>query len=814
MHQPSMSAAGREDVNKPEGALIGQRIRRKEDLRFITGEGRYVDDIRLPYMAHATVLRSPHAHARIKSVRTKRAARMPGVLAIYTSADMQEAGVGNLPVGWIVPHTNGGPMARPPHPVLASGRVRHVGDPIAFIVAETRADALAAMNRIDVDYEMLKPTVDLETSIETGASQIWDEAPNNLCYDWDVGDKAAVDKAFAAAHHVTTVKLINNRVHASPMETRGVIGHYDPSSDRYTLYTSNQNPHVIRVLLAISTLKISEEKIRVVAPDVGGGFGMKIYHYAEEVLAVFAAHKLRRPVKWVAERSEAFVCDTHARDHVTTVSLALDAEGVVKGLKVDTIANMGAYLSTFAPAIPSFFYAYPMPGPYKVRAVHVRTRAAFTNTMPVDAYRGAGRPECTYVLERAMDAAAREMGIDRIEMRRRNLIPAEAFPYKTPLLWTYDVGEFHKLLDKAYEVGGFATLAERKKKARARGRYLGLGFAFYMEACGMGPSKLLGREGCLGGQYEVGQVRVNPTGTVTVLTGSHTHGQGHETVYAQIVADTLGVDFSQVEIVHGDTDRVAYGIGTYGSRSLAVGGSAMKMSLDKVIEKGSKIAAHLLEADARDIEFKRGRFTVAGTDRTKSFKEVVAAAYNPVDYPLDKLEPGLEETTWFDPPDFTFPYGCHLCEIEVDPETGRIEVKALAAVDDFGNQVNPMIVEGQIHGGLAQGTGQALLEHCVFDRETGQLLSGSFMDYAMPRADDLPAMRIESVVTPCRNNPLGVKGCGEAGAIAGPAALVSAVLDALAPLGVAAIDMPVTPEKVWRAIQSAQSIPLPLAGRG
>jgi carbon-monoxide dehydrogenase large subunit len=705
-------------------------------------------------------------------------------------------------VGWIVPATNGKPMARPPHPVLATERVRHVGDPVAFIVAETRDDALAAMRKIDVDYETLKPAVDLASSLDGQAAEIWpQEAPGNLCYDWDVGDEAAVAKAFASAHPVTTVKLINNRVHASPMETRGVIGQYDPSSDRYTLYTSNQNPHVIRVLLSIATLKISEEKIRVVAPDVGGGFGMKIYHYAEEVLAVFAAHKLKRPVKWVADRSEAFICDTHARDHVTSVSLALDAHGVVQGLKVDTIANMGAYLSTFAPAIPSFFYAYPMPGPYKVRAVHVRTRAAFTNTMPVDAYRGAGRPECTYVLERAMDAAAREMKIDRVEIRRRNLIPADAFPYKTPLLWTYDVGDFHALLDRACEVGNFSTLAERKAAARKRGKYLGLGFAFYMEACGMGPSKLLAREGCLGGQYEVGQVRVNPTGTVTVLTGSHTHGQGHETVYSQIVADTLGVDFDAIEIVHGDTDRVAYGIGTYGSRSLAVGGSAMKLSLDKVVEKGRKIAAHILEADARDIEFKNGSYRVAGTDRAKSFKEVAAAAYNPVDYPLDQLEPGLEETTWFDPPDFTFPYGCHLCEIEVDPETGRIEVKALAAVDDFGNQINPMIVEGQIHGGLAQGTGQALLEHCVFDTETGQLLSGSFMDYAMPRADDLPAMRIESLVTACRNNPLGVKGCGEAGAIAGPAALVSAVLDALAPLGVTSIDMPVTSEKIWQACQ-------------
>jgi len=793
-------------MHAPAKPLIGQRIHRKEDRRFITGEGRYVDDIALPGMAHAAVLRSPHAHAKITSIDIEQASAMPGVLAIFTGADLAAAAIGNLPVGWIVPHTKGGPMVQPPHPVLASERVRHVGDPVAFVVAESRAEAVSATRMIEVNYERLPPVADLATALDPETHQIWTEAPGNLCYDWEVGDQASTERAFATAAHVTTVRLINNRVHASPMETRGAIGHYDPSSDRYTLYTSNQNPHVIRVLLSIATLKISEEKIRVVAPDVGGGFGMKIYHYAEEVLSVFAAHRLKRPVKWIADRSEAFTCDTHARDHVTTVSLALDADGVVQGLKVDTIANMGAYLSTFAPAIPSFFYAYPMPGPYKVRSLHVRTRAAFTTTMPVDAYRGAGRPECTYVLERAMDAAAREMKIDRVEIRRRNLIPAEAFPYKTPLLWTYDVGDFHKLLDRAAEVGAFAGIAERKREALARGRYRGLGFAFYMEACGMGPSKLLAREGCLGGQFEVGQVRVNPTGSVTVLTGSHTHGQGHETVYAQIVADTLGVDFEAIEIVHGDTDRVAYGIGTYGSRSLAVGGSAMKLSLDKVVEKGRKIAAHLLEADDRDIEFKHGRYRIAGTDRSKSFKEIAAAAYNPADYPLDKLEPGLEETTWFDPPDFTFPYGCHICEIEVDAETGKIDIVALAAVDDFGNQVNPMIVEGQIHGGLAQGSGQALMELCAFDPETGQLLSGSFMDYAMPRADDLPSMRIESLVTACRNNPLGVKGCGEAGAIAGPAALVSAVLDALSPLGVTSIDMPVTAEKVWRACRDAQKL--------
>jgi carbon-monoxide dehydrogenase large subunit len=779
--------------------LIGRRQLRKEDRRFITGAGRYVDDIALPGMTWGVVLRSPHAHAVIRRLDTAAADAMPGVLAILTADDLRH--VGGLPVGWIVPCDP--PMAQPPHPVLAADRVRHVGDPVAFVVAETRAAALDAAEAVVVDYEPLAAAADLATALDADAAPIW--PGGNLCYDWSVGDGAAVERAFAAAAHVTTVDLINNRIHASPMETRGTIGHYDATTDRHTLYTSNQNPHVIRVLLATATLGLSEEKIRVVSPDVGGGFGMKIYHYAEEVLVMVASHRLNRPVKWISDRTEAYLSDTHARDHVTRVGLALDAEGVVQGLRVETTANMGAYLSTFAPAIPSFFYAYPFPGPYKVRAVHCRIRAAFTNTQPVDAYRGAGRPECTYVLERAMDAAAREMGIDRVELRRRNLIPADAFPYRTPLLWTYDVADFHTLLDRAVELADFAGLPARRAEALARGRYRGLGFAYYMEACGMGPSKMLAEQGCRGAQYEVGQVRVNPTGGITVMTGSHTHGQGHETVYAQIVADTLGVDFERIEIVHGDTDRVAYGIGTYGSRSLAVGGSAMKLSLDKVIEKGRKIAAHLMEAEVGDIVFGDGRFTVAGTDLSRSFQDIAAAAYNPINYPLDRLEPGLEETTWFEPPDFTFPYGCHICEVEIDPETGRVEVMALAAIDDFGNQMNPMIVEGQIHGGLAQGVGQGLMEHCVFDAATGQLLSGSLMDYALPRAADLPAMKIESVVTPCLNNPLGVKGCGEAGAIAGPAAVVSAVLDALGPLGVTSLDMPLTPEKVWRAISSSSA---------
>ncbi len=780
---------------------IGVPGRRKEDKRFLTGRGRYLDDIRLPGMLEGAVLRSPHANALIRSLDCEMARQMPGVRLILTAADLAEGG--GLPCGWMVHFDDGREMVQPSHPVLCGEAACHVGDPLAFVVADCKVQAQDAAEAIAVDYALQASITDLADSVSDTAAQVWDEAPGNLCFDWQKGDAAAVEAAFAEAHHVTDLHLVNNRLHAAPMETRGTIGDVDPAGERVTLYISNQNPHIIRVLLSIATLKIPEEQIRVVSPDVGGGFGMKIYHYAEDVLVV-AAQRLGRPAKWVAERSESYLCDTHARDHVTEASVALDHDGNVTALKVDTIANMGAYLSTFAPAVPTFFYANPMPGPYKTRAVHCRVRGVFTNSGPVDAYRGAGRPEATCVLERLMDRAAWEMGIDRVEFRRRNFIPTEAFPYRSPLLWTYDVGDFHSLLDKAMEIADYAGFPERQEEAAGRGRLRGFGFAFYLEACGMGPLKVLKEEGGGAEQYEVAQVRVNPTGSVTVLTGSHTHVQGHETVYVQLVAESLGVDLEQVQIVHGDTDRVLYGIGTYGLRSLAVGGSALKLSLDKVVEKGKTIAAHLLEAAAADVVFEDGRFTVEGTDLSVDFMAVVGATYNPHDFPLDKLEPGLDETSYFEPPDCTFPFGCRLSEVEVDPETGRVELKSLMAIDDFGIQVNPLVVAGQIQGGLAQGVGQALMEHCRYDPDSGQLLGGSFMDYAMPRADDLPAMRIDSLATPCRNNPLGVKGCGEAGAIAGPAAVTSGVLDALQPLGVTDLNMPLTPEVVWRACRASQ----------
>jgi carbon-monoxide dehydrogenase large subunit len=787
------------------GSWVGQALPRKEDRRFLTGQGTYVADVALPGMLHGYVVRSPHAHADVLAIDAAAARAAPGVAGVFLARDLEADGIGTLPCGWSVSFRDGRPMIEPPHPVLAGDRVRHVGDLVAFVVAETAEQARDAAERIVVDYGPLPAATDLAASVEPGAPQVWPDAPGNLCYDWEAGDRTAVNGAFAAAAHIVHLDLVQNRISASPMETRGAVGVFDPATERYTLYTSSQNPHIIRVLLANSTLRVSEEKIRVVSPDVGGGFGMKIYHYAEEVLVLWAAFRLHRPVRWIAERSEAFLSDTYARDHVTTAEMALDPDGVITAIKVDTVANMGAYLSTFATAIPSFFYAYPLPGPYLTRAVHCRVRAAFTNTVPVDAYRGAGRPEATYVLERLIDEAAARLGLDRAQIRRRNLIPREAFPYQTPLLWEYDDAALHAVLDHALATAAYDTFEERRAASAADGLLRGIGMAVYMEACGMGPSKMLAEQGCRAGQFEVGQVRVHPTGAVTVLTGSHTHGQGHETVFAQIVADRLGVDIDRIDVVHGDTDRIAYGLGSYGSRSLSVGGSALNVALDRIVEKARRIAAHILEASAEDVVFEHGVFSVAGTDMGIDFQTVVGAAYNPFDFPHGELDPGLDETAFYDPAAFTFPYGCHVCEVIVDPETGQLVIERFVAVDDFGNQVNPLVVAGQLHGGIVQGLGQGTLERCVYDPASGQLLTGSFMDYAMPRAADVPSITAESIVLPCRTNPLGVKGCGEAGAIAAPSAVMSAILDALGPVGVTQLDMPATPQAIWRAIRDAGS---------
>jgi len=781
-------------------SAIGQPVLRKEDARFLTGTGQFTDDVTMTRQTHAYFLRSPHAHATIRAIDVKKAKAAPGVVGVFTGADL--TGVNGLPCGWLITGTDGKPMNEPPHPVLAQGKVRYVGDAVAIVVAESIDQAKDAAEQIEVDYDVLASVVSSVDALKPGAPQIHEQAPGNRCYTWALGDKAAVDAAFAKAAHVTKLDLVNNRLVPNAIEPRAALASWNRADDAYTLYVTSQNPHVERLLMTAFVLGLPEHKVRVIAPDVGGGFGSKIYLYPEETAMVWASKRVNRPIKWAAERSESFLSDAHGRDHVTHAELALDKDGKFLALRVQTTANMGAYLSTFASCIPTILYATLLAGQYTTPAIHCEVTAVFTNTAPVDAYRGAGRPEATYVVERIVHQAAVETGIAQDELRRRNFI--REFPYQTPVALNYDIGNYDQTLDAANEMADVAGFAARKAEAKQRGRLRGLGYASYIEACGLAPSNIAGALGARAGLFEAGEVRVHPTGSVTVFTGSHSHGQGHETTFAQVVAARLGVPVDNVDVVHGDTGRVPFGMGTYGSRSLSVGGTAIVKALDKIIAKGKKIAAHLLEAAESDIEFHDGKFTVAGTDRSKTFGEVALTAYVPHNYPLDKLEPGLNETAFYDPTNFTYPAGTHICEVEVDPETGVVQVVAFTASDDFGNIINPMIVEGQVHGGVAQGIGQALLEHCVYDTSSGQLLTGSMMDYALPRADDMPAFQVDTKVTPCTHNPLGAKGCGEAGAIGSPAALMNAVLDALAPVGVTHLDMPASPHRVWKAIRQAR----------
>ncbi|HEV2230480.1 MAG TPA: xanthine dehydrogenase family protein molybdopterin-binding subunit [Steroidobacteraceae bacterium] len=778
--------------------LIGRSVERKEDYRFLTGAGQYTDDITLPQQSYACFLRSPHAHARIRSIDTAAAGASDGVLAVFTGKDL--AGIGGLPCGWLIKSIDGSPMKEPKHPVLAEDKVRHAGDPLALVVAESVAQARAAAALIEVDYEVLPAVVDTATAA-SAKTAVHDIAPDNVCYTWAIGDKAAVDAAFARADHVTRLAIVNNRLIPNAIEPRAANAAYSRADDSYTLYVTSQNPHVERLLMTAFVLGLPEHKVRVIAPDVGGGFGSKIYLYAEETALVWAARRVGRPIKWTAERSESFLTDAHGRDHVSTAELALDRNGAFLALRVHTTANLGAYLSTFASCIPTILYATLLAGQYATPAVYCEVQAVFTNTTPVDAYRGAGRPEATYLLERTVEQAARELGIDPAELRRRNFI--RSFPYASPVGLTYDTGDYEATLNRVLDIADVRGFAARKAESARRGLLRGIGYSCYIEACGIAPSNIAGALGARAGLFEAGEVRVHPTGKVTVFTGSHSHGQGHETTFAQVVADKLGLALEDVDIQHGDTGKVLFGMGTYGSRSLAVGGTAIIKAVDKIIAKGKKIAAHLLEASDADVEFAHGEFRVAGTDRKKTFGEVALAAYVPHNYPLDKLEPGLNENAFYDPTNFTFPAGSYVCEVEVDPDTGAVRVARFTASDDFGNVVNPMIVEGQVHGGLAQGIGQALLEGCVYGSD-GQLLTGSYVDYAMPRASDLPGFRVDTVKgTPCTHNPLGVKGCGEAGAIGSPPAVMNAILDALAARGVKSLDMPATPYRVWQAIQAA-----------
>ena len=784
--------------------FIGKSVKRVEDKRFITGMGKYTDDIVLPRQTYAAFVRSPYAHAKINSVDTEAAKAMPGVVAIYTGADV--ANVNGVPCGWQVNFKNGDTMKEPKHPLLVADKARHVGDAVAIVIAESREQAVDAVQAIMVDYEELPCVVDAAEAVKSGAPQVHDEASNNICYDWALGNPIAeVDEAINSAAHVTTLEFVNQRLIPNAIEPRSYNAFYDSIGDRYTLYTSSQNPHVIRLLMCAFVLGLPEHKVRVVAPDVGGGFGSKIFHYTEEALLTWCTKKVGRPVKWTAERSESFMLDAHGRDHVTKAEMGFDADGKIVALRVKTYANLGAYLSTFGSCIPTYLHGTLLQGLYTTPKINIDVTAVFTNTTPVDAYRGAGRPEATYLLERLIDLAALEMNMNPAELRFKNFIPpfdgVNQPGYQTQVALQYDSGNYEGVLKKGLEMLRYDNFRKAQKEAANNGKLLGVGFSTYIEACGIAPSAVVGSLGARAGLFEVGQVRVQPTGKVSVYTGSHAHGQGHETTFAQVVADKLGIAMEDVEIIHGDTEMVAFGMGTYGSRSLAVGGSAIMKSIDKIIEKGKKIAAHKLEASEGDIDFADGKFTVKGTDKSVAFGDVALTAYVPHHYPAG-LEPGLDFSSFYDPVNFTYPFGCHIAVVEVDKETGAVKLNRFIAVDDVGNVINPMIVEGQIHGGIVQGIGQALFEGAEYD-ENGQLTNGSYMDYCMPRADDVPMIETASQVTPCPHNPLGVKGAGEAGTIGAAPAVVNAVIDALWSGGhkVKDIRMPLTSERVWKAMQ-------------
>ncbi len=782
---------------------INEVVGRREDARFLTGTGRYTDDITQHNQAAAVFARSPIANGIIRKIDVSAAEAMPGVLAIFTGEDFTE--VGGNPAGWMINSRDGSPMHEPKRPVLAHGKVRHVGDAYAAVIAETPEQAQDAMEAIDADFEELPAIVDMAAAL-SGDDYVHDEIGTNQCFDWGwiEDNRAATDAAIQGAHHVTTLELVNNRLVPNAMEPRCSMASYHPATEEYVLHTTSQNPHLTRLLISAFVLGIPENKLTVIAPDVGGGFGSKIYHYGEEALVLAAAKKLGRPVKWTADRTEAFLTDAHGRDHVTKIELALDAEGNFLAFRTETMANVGAYLSNFSTATPTFLHGTLMAGNYTVPNVYVNVKAVFTNTAPVDAYRGAGRPEATYSIERVIDKAARELGMDPITLRRQNFVKPDQYPFASAAGLEYDSGNYDALMDRMEEIADLGGFTARRAASEAKGMWRGLGINAYIEACGIAPSNLVGVLGSRVGLYDAATVRVNATGNLSVMVGAHSHGQGHETAFPDIVADMLGINAASIDIVHGDTSKIPFGMGTYGSRSLAVCGSAVVRATEKIIVKAKKIAAHMLEASDLDIELKDGVFSVAGTNSSVSFGEVALKAYIPHDFPITEIEPGLEETAFYDPANFTYPSGAYCCEVEVDPETGKVSVERFTAVDDFGNVINPMIVTGQVHGGLGQGIGQALLEHTTYD-ENGQLLSASYMDYTMPRADDLPFFHVDhSQGTPCTHNPLGVKGCGEAGAIGSPPTVVNAVIDALNSGGkpVTHLDMPLTPHRVWSAMQT------------
>ena len=784
---------------------IGQALKRREDEKFLRGRGAYVSDVTLPNMAYAAYVRSAHAHAVIRGFTTDAARAVPGVLAVLTAQDWIQQGLGRSPCLWLQPQRDGTPINPIVRPILTADRTRHVGDTVALVVADDPNVARDAAELVEVDYEIHDANTDVAHALNPEAPIVHPDHGTNLVFDWDVGDELATEAAFAKATHVESLELGNNRLAPSPMEPRAVVGYYDEANDRYTLWTSTQNPHLVRRWLAEDSLFVPEHKIRVVSPDVGGGFGQKLYHYPEEPTVLWASKIVGRPVRWTSSRSEAFVVDTHARDQSSSGEMAFAEDGTILAIRANVLANMGAYQSPAATCIPPYGLAL-LTGIYTIGAAYGRVRGVYTNTTPVDAYRGAGRPECLATLERLIENGAKAMGLDPYEVRQRNLIAAEHFPYTTPTKTTYDSGDPPLLMAKLKTLSGYEELRSEQLRLRDQGRLIGIGITAFVDGAGFGPSKRLAAMGAVKwGGWDSVTIRVHPTGTVTVLCGSHSHGQSHATTFAQVMADKLGRPFDDIEIIEGDTDRIPYGNGTYASRSMSVSGAAIAVGAERIIDKLTKLAAHLLETVETDIEYDRetGCFAVVGTDRKLTFVDLAEAAYTGADYP-DGFELGLEEAVFYDPPNFNYPSAAHLCVVSVDPDTGYVSLRDYFAVDDVGVMVNPMVIEGQVHGGLAQGAGQAMLEHVVYDDGSGQPLSGTFMDYAMPRADMLPSFMLDKQETPAPDNPIGVKGAGESGTIGAPAAIANAVVDALWHLGVRHVEMPLTPTGVRAAITAAQ----------
>ena len=777
---------------------IGARVLRKEDKRFITGKGKYTDDIIEPNQAYAAFVRSPHAHAIIKSIDSSAAEAMDGVEAVLNGQQLTGDAIGNIICGWGITSKDGSPMNMGAWSALATDKVRYVGDAVAVVIADSRAQAQAAAEAVMVDYDVLPATSNVLAAMKEGAPQLHENAPGNLIFDWEIGNKDETDAALATAHHKTTMDITNNRLSPNPMEPRSAVATFNEADDHYTLYTTSQNPHVARLVLSAFYNVAPEHKLRVIAPDVGGGFGAKIFIYPEEIVCLWASMKTNRSVKWTSSRSEAFLTDAHGRDHVSTATMGFDKDNNIVGFKINTKANLGAYMSLFSSSVPTYLYATLLSGQYNIANVYCDVQTYYTNTVPVDAYRGAGRPEAAFLVERMMETAARELGVDPGELRRQNFVTQ--FPHQTPVIMAYDSGDFAGNLDEAKAAADVAGFPARKAEAASRGKLRGLGYSNYIEACGIAPSAAVGSLGAGVGLWESAEVRVNPVGTIEILTGSHSHGQGHETTFAQLVSERFDLPTDNIQIVHGDTDKVQFGMGTYGSRSGAVGMSAISKALDKVEAKVKKIAAHVLEASEDDIIIEGGEVKVKGTDKAMGWHEVGLSAYTAHNLP-EGMEPGLKEGAFYDPTNFTFPAGCYICEVEVDPATGVTEIVQFTASDDFGTIINPMIVEGQVHGGITQGIGQALMEHAVYD-DGGQLLSGSYMDYCMPRADDVPNYTVSHHSTVCPGNPLGMKGCGEAGAIGSPPAVINAITDAI---GNNNLHMPATPSRVWAAIQQVSA---------